>query len=163
VPKAIWRRPGRPKLPVRPRTALSQLFGLGTSRRTYGRLVTIVGPVKVYTFHMVLSHSRGLFCRYTTSMDLATFWDCHVGAFDHFGGVPGTILYDRTKTVIRRHVGRGEEVPLHPEAAGVRRPLRVRPSALLAVETHRRLEVGRSMASGSTSLRQPAPAKDQTP
>ncbi len=26
------------------------------------------------------------------------------------------IVYDRTKTVVRRHVGRGNEVPLHPEA-----------------------------------------------
>jgi hypothetical protein len=31
--------------------------------------------------------------------------------------VPGTIVYDRTKTVIRRHVAPGIAVPLHPEAA----------------------------------------------
>jgi hypothetical protein len=30
--------------------------------------------------------------------------------------VPQVIVYDRTKTVVRRHVGRGEDVPLHPEA-----------------------------------------------
>jgi len=30
--------------------------------------------------------------------------------------VPAAILYDRTKTVVRRHVGRGDAVPLHPEA-----------------------------------------------
>jgi len=74
------------------------------------------GPVKVYSFHMVLSHSRDPFCRYTTSMDLATFWECHTAAFSHFGGVPATIVYDRTKTVVRHHVGRGQDVPLHPEA-----------------------------------------------
>ena len=74
------------------------------------------GPVKVYSFHMVLSHSRDPFCRYTTSMDLATFWDCHTQAFSHFGGVPQVIVYDRTKTVVRHHVGRGQDVPLHPEA-----------------------------------------------
>jgi hypothetical protein len=50
-------------------------------------------------------------------MDLATFWDCHRRAFAHFGGVPGAIVYDRTKTVIRRHVAPGVAVPLHPEAA----------------------------------------------
>jgi transposase len=50
-------------------------------------------------------------------MDLATFWDCHRRAFAHFGGVPGTIVYDRTKTVIRRHVAPGLAVPLHSEAA----------------------------------------------
>jgi hypothetical protein len=30
--------------------------------------------------------------------------------------VPATIVYDRTKTVIRHHVGRGQATPLHPEA-----------------------------------------------
>jgi hypothetical protein len=30
--------------------------------------------------------------------------------------VPATIVYDRTKTVVRRHVGRGQATPLHPEA-----------------------------------------------
>src|SRR4051812_29165936 len=66
---------------------------------------------------MVLSHSRDPFCCFTTRMDLATFWDCHRRAFAHFGGVPGAIVYDRTKTVIRRHVAPGIPVPLHPEAA----------------------------------------------
>ena len=65
---------------------------------------------------MVLSDARDPFCRYTRRQDLATFWACHAEAFAHFGGVPGELLYDRTKTVVRRHVGRGEEVPLHPEA-----------------------------------------------
>src|SRR5215213_3988521 len=66
---------------------------------------------------MVLSHSRDPFTCFTTSMDLATFWDCHRRAFAHFGGVPVAIVYDRTKTVIRRHVAPGVAVPLHPEAA----------------------------------------------
>jgi transposase len=82
-----------------------------------GVISTPGGDVSVYSFHMVLSHSRDPFCRYTTSMDLATFWGCHIAAFAHFGGVPAQIVYDRTKTVVRRHVGRGQDVPLHPEAA----------------------------------------------
>lgn len=72
--------------------------------------------MKVYSFHMVLSHSRDPFCSFTTSQDLATFWECHRRAFEHFGGVPAQIVYDRTKTLVRRHVGRGQDVPLHPEA-----------------------------------------------
>jgi hypothetical protein len=31
--------------------------------------------------------------------------------------VPGSIVYDRTKTVVRRHVAPGRAVPIHPEAA----------------------------------------------
>src|SRR5947208_2927823 len=63
------------------------------------------------------SYSRDPFCCFTTSQDLGTFFDCHRRAFAHFGGVPGSIVYDRTKTVVRRHVAPREAVPLHPEAA----------------------------------------------
>lgn len=82
-----------------------------------GDLLVHVGIGAVYSFHMTLSHSRDPFTCFTTSMDLATFWDCHRRAFAHFGGVPGSIVYDRTKTVIKRHVTPGVAVPLHPEAA----------------------------------------------
>ena len=82
-----------------------------------GDLLGHVGIGKVYSFHFTLSHSRDPYCCFTTSMDLATFWDCHRRAFAHFGGVPGSIVYDRTKTVIRRHVAPGLAVPLHREAA----------------------------------------------
>jgi transposase len=75
-----------------------------------------VGIEKVYSFHMVLSYSRDPFCCYTTSMDLGVFWDCHRRGFAHFGGVPASIVYDRTKTVVRQHVAPGKAVPLHPEA-----------------------------------------------
>src|SRR4051812_34343336 len=68
---------------------------------------------------MILGHSRDSFCALTGSQDLVTFWACHRAAFAHFGGVPRELLYDRTKTVVRTHVGRerslGENV-FHPEA-----------------------------------------------
>ena len=73
----------------------------------------------LYCFHMVLGHSRDSFCAFTGSQDLVTFWACHRAAFDHFGGVPHELLYDRTKTVVRQQVGRearlGERL-YHPEA-----------------------------------------------
>ena len=73
----------------------------------------------LYCFHMVLGHSRDAFCALTGSQDLVTFWACHRAAFRHFGGVPRELLYDRTKTVVRAHVGReigvGER-RFHPEA-----------------------------------------------
>jgi transposase len=81
-----------------------------------GAVLAHVGIARVYSFHMVLSYSRDPFCCFTTSQDLASFWDCHRRAFAHFGGVPGSIVYDRTKTVVRRHVAPGVAVPLHPEA-----------------------------------------------
>ena len=81
-----------------------------------GTILAHAGIPKVYSFHMVLSYSRDPFCCFTTSQNLAAFWSAHRRAFTHFGGVPGSIVYDRTKTVIRRHVAPGQAVPLHPEA-----------------------------------------------
>ncbi len=75
------------------------------------------GAVHVWSFHMTLILSRDPFCCFVTSQDLVTFWDCHRRAFDHFGGVPATVVYDRTKTVVRKHVRRNVEVALHPEAS----------------------------------------------
>jgi transposase len=82
-----------------------------------GDLLAHVGINNVYSFHLTLSYSRDPFTCFTTSMDLATFWDCHRRAFAYFGGVPGSLVYDRTKTVVKRHVAPGAAVPLHPEAA----------------------------------------------
>lgn len=82
-----------------------------------GQILLEAGIAKVYSFHMTLSYSRDPFCCFTTSQDLGTFFDCHRRAFAHFGGVPASIVYDRTKTVVRRHVAPREAVPLHPEAA----------------------------------------------
>ncbi len=71
---------------------------------------------KAHSFHMVLSYSRDPFCCYVTSMDAVTWWNCHVRAFEHFGGVPASIVYDRVATVVRRHVAPGKAVPLQPDA-----------------------------------------------
>ncbi len=82
-----------------------------------GQVLLDAGIGKVYSFHMMLSYSRDPFCCFTTSQDLGTFFDCHRRAFAHFGGVPAAIVYDRTKTVVKRHVAPRAAVPLHPEAA----------------------------------------------
>lgn len=86
----------------------------GTESRELARAL---GVRYVYSFHMTLSYSRDPFCCFTTSLDLGTFFGCHIAAFEHFGGVPGSIVYDRTKTIVRRHVAPGRAVPIHPEAA----------------------------------------------
>jgi transposase len=70
------------------------------------------GPV--YAFHMTLGYSRDAYVEYTDRQDLTTFWACHQHAFTFFGGVPDELLYDRTKTVVKRSVGQRSE--LHPEA-----------------------------------------------
>lgn len=58
------------------------------------------GSVKrLYLFSMILGYSRKLYAELIEHCDLPTFLDCHINAFQHFGGVPGEILYDRMKNV----------------------------------------------------------------
>jgi transposase len=58
------------------------------------------GRHRLYCFTMVLGYSRCLYAEVTEHMDLTTLMRCHQHAFDYFGGVPRTILYDNMKQVI---------------------------------------------------------------
>ena len=66
----------------------------GTHTDQHGR------RVRIYAFRMVLGFSRMEFVDFTTSMDMAALIECHLLAFDYFGGVPAEILYDNMKQVI---------------------------------------------------------------
>jgi len=52
----------------------------------------------VHAFTMVLSYSRHLFVRVVLTMDQQAWLECHVAAFDFFGGVPRRIVPDNLKT-----------------------------------------------------------------
>lgn len=56
-------------------------------------------PIHIYAFLIVLSFSRLMFIRFTTSMKLPALIECHQGAFAFFGGWTHTILYDNMKQV----------------------------------------------------------------
>jgi transposase len=75
-----------------------------------GRFADAVGRmIPIYVFVMVLSFSRMLFVRFTTSMKLAELIRCHLEAFAYFGGWPEQILYDNMKQV---RLGREKWNPL---------------------------------------------------
>lgn len=61
---------------------------------------------KLYLFCMVLSYSRYLYIEFTVSMRLDTFLACHINAFNFFGGIPKTILYDNLKSVVSARYGK---------------------------------------------------------
>lgn len=64
-------------------------------------------PTPLYLFVMILSFSRALHAEVTTSMDLSTFLECHLHAFQSFGGMPREILYDNARTVVIRRSSSG--------------------------------------------------------
>lgn len=53
----------------------------------------------LYLFTMILGYSRKIYGELIDRCDLPTFLDCHINAFDYFGGVADEILYDRMKNV----------------------------------------------------------------
>lgn len=58
------------------------------------------GKNPLYAFVMVLGFSRMAFVYFTDNMRQETWQDCHVKAFEYFGGVPQTLLYDNLKSVV---------------------------------------------------------------
>ena len=49
---------------------------------------------------MVLGWSRAIYVEFVRRADVARFMQCHVNAFDYFGGVPRRCLYDNAKVVV---------------------------------------------------------------
>ena len=65
-----------------------------------GRFADAVGEfIKIYIFVMVLSFSRMMFVKFTTSMKLPELIFCHKEAFRYFNGWSASILYDNMKQV----------------------------------------------------------------
>lgn len=56
-------------------------------------------------FVIVLSWSRATFARFTLDQTLESFLRCHIEAFQRFGGVPRTLLYDNLKSVVLERQG----------------------------------------------------------
>ncbi|NQT58630.1 MAG: IS21 family transposase [Bacteroidetes bacterium] len=56
--------------------------------------------VKAYVFVMVLGFSRDAYFEIVTNQNIQTWCNCHVHAFEHFGGVPRLIIPDNLKSAI---------------------------------------------------------------
>jgi len=52
---------------------------------------------RAWAFLMTLSYSRHRFVRFVFRMDAPTWIDCHIRAFEFFGGLPATIMLDNLK------------------------------------------------------------------
>lgn len=62
---------------------------------------------KVHLFVMDLPHSDAGFVKAYPAETTEAFLDGHVSAFEFFGGVPRSILYDNTKLAVARILGDG--------------------------------------------------------
>ena len=65
---------------------------------------------KIHFFAFALPHSDAIFVVGYPAETTEAFCDGHVRAFDFFGGVPQSILYDNTKIAVARILGDGKRV-----------------------------------------------------
>jgi hypothetical protein len=88
---------------LKPKTTVHMLTVPGQQAQVdFGYVGLMKDPIslkmrKAYAFIMTLSHSRYRFVRFVFSQDSKTWIDCHMRAFNFFGGVPNTILLDNLK------------------------------------------------------------------
>lgn len=66
----------------------------------FGQVTLTLGATRrrVWAFIMTLSYSRHRFVRFVERQDVATWIDCHLRAFQFYGGVPATVLLDNLKS-----------------------------------------------------------------
>src|ERR1700693_1004793 len=66
--------------------------------------------VRFHYFCMDLAHSDGCFVKAYPAETVEAFCDGHVAAFDFFGGVPQSILYDNTRLAVAKIVKGGQRL-----------------------------------------------------
>ena len=92
------RRPRQPRATMRFETAPGEQAQVDWGTCAY---VAADGTTKrVWVFVMVLSWSRACYIEFAPRADEATFLGCHHRAFEAFGGLPRTCLYDNAKVVV---------------------------------------------------------------
>jgi transposase len=82
----------------------------GHAQADFGEAVGIIAGVerKIHFFAFDLPHSDACFVIAYPAETTEAFCDGHVKAFEFFGGVPRSILYDNTKIAVARILGDGK-------------------------------------------------------
>lgn len=70
---------------------------------------------KLYCFLMILGYSRMRYIEFVTDMSTATLIQCHINAFNYFGGYPNEILYDNMKQVVVKRLLRQKDSELNKQ------------------------------------------------
>ena len=82
----------------------------GHAQADFGEALAVIGGVerKIHFLVMELPHSDACFLKAYPAETTEAFCDAHVAAFEFFGGVPVSILYDNTKIAVARILGDGK-------------------------------------------------------
>ncbi len=82
----------------------------GHAQADFGEALAVIGGVerKIHFLVMELPHSDACFVKAYPAETTEAFCDAHVAAFEFFGGVPVSILYDNTRIAVARILGDGK-------------------------------------------------------
>lgn len=82
----------------------------GHAQADFGEALAIIGGIerKIHFLVVDLPHSDACFVKAYPAETTEAFCDGHVTAFEFFGGVPISILYDNTKIAVARILGDGK-------------------------------------------------------
>ena len=64
---------------------------------------------KLYCFTMVLGYSRMRYAEFTLRIDVHTLMQCHINAFEYFGGYPQELLYDNITQIVKKRAAKSSE------------------------------------------------------
>lgn len=82
----------------------------GHAQADFGEALAVIDGVeqKIHFLVVDLPHSDAIFVKAYQRETSEAFCDGHVAAFEFFGGVPQSILYDNTRIAVARILGNGE-------------------------------------------------------
>ncbi|VVB64823.1 Integrase core domain protein [uncultured archaeon] len=95
---------------VRPKVGVSAIYRYETKPGVQAQIDWgECGPIeidgerrKLYFFTIVLGYSRMRYAEFTLRMDVHTLIQCHLNAFQYFGGYTKEILYDNMKQIVTK-------------------------------------------------------------
>lgn len=101
-------------------------------------------------FVLVLSWSRRPFVRFFYDQRMGSFLSAHIAAFEAFGGVPRTILYDNLKSVVVQR--RGDLISLNDQIIAFAKHYRYKPQPVAVRRGNEKGRVERTIAYLRTSF-----------
>jgi transposase len=69
---------------------------------------------KLYCFTIVLGYSRMRYAEFTLRMDVFTLIQCHINAFQYFGGYPQELLYDNITQIVKKRALKSSDSTWNP-------------------------------------------------